>query len=197
MKMKIITGLLLVISTLKGFSQENETPPLNALRFSPIGINEVGVTAGVEYERYFKNNPKLSFIAPVDVTFRQHDYRWDEDVSHPAYVFFRPGFKFYPSSKNRPVKYAIGSNLVLGHGNVENYSSGYYSNGNWYRNSENVKNTRLGVMVTNYVNFDISRNFTMGINFGLGILYLNRTDGRNDSDGRATVQLGTNFGFKF
>ena len=28
MKMKFITGLLLVISTLKGFSQENENPPL-------------------------------------------------------------------------------------------------------------------------------------------------------------------------
>jgi hypothetical protein len=195
MKMKFITGLLLVISTLKGFSQENENPPLNALRFSPIGINEVGVTVGAEYEHYFKNNPKLSFIAPVDVTFRQHDSYWNDERTNPAYVFFRPGFKFYPSTKVRPVKYAIGSNLVIGHGQLSRYNyDNWNSNNNRY---ENVKNTRLGVMVTNYVNFDISRNFTMGINFGLGILYLNNTEGRRNDDGRATVQLGTNFGFKF
>jgi len=85
----------------------------------------------------------------------------------------------------------------LGHGKVGSYQNGYYSNGKWYSNYEKVNNTRLGIMVTNYVNFDISKSFTMGINFGLGVLYLNRTGNRNDDDGRATVQLGTNFGFKF
>lgn len=191
MKFRFLTSLLLLIITLQSFSQ---TSPLNSIRFSPIGVNEVGVTVGAEYERYFKNNPKLSFIAPVDVTFRQHDFSWDNDASSPAYVFFRPGFKFYPGSTSRPVKYAIGSNLVLGHGKLTKYSYEEWGSNRKYTYN---KNTKLGVMVTNYVNFDISRNFTMGINFGLGILYFNETENRSNNTGRATVQLGTNFGFKF
>lgn len=193
---KRLLALVFSLFTLNALSQEKELPK-NAIRFSPIGVNEVGVTVGLEYEKFFNNNPKLSFIAPVDVTFRQHDFWWNNnDASHPAYVFFRPGFKFYPSSPTRPVKYAIGSNLVLGHGNISRYSSTYDSHGNWTNYREKTANTKLGVMVTNYVNFDISRNFTMGIHFGLGVLYLNKNSNSNN-DVAATVQLGTNFGFKF
>ncbi|ADQ17213.1 hypothetical protein Lbys_1500 [Leadbetterella byssophila DSM 17132] len=162
----------------------------NAIRFSPIGVNEIGATVGLTYERFLSQ--KLSLVFPLDVVFRQHDNYWNGDqLSSPAYFYFTPGFKFYPASVDRPVKYAIGANAVIGAGQR------YYSVDNHY-NSPYLKanNTRLGIMVTNYVNFDITSRFTMGINFGLGLLYVDQSKYKNN-DLNGTVQLGTNFGFKF
>lgn len=192
--MKKYTILFLLFGCVPAFSQ-NET---NAIRFSPVGVNEIGTTVGISYEKYLTKNAKLSLIFPLDVVFRQHERYWGGDYpASPAYFYFTPGFKFYPGSAERPVKYAIGSNLVLGAGDRYYYNNTTYDpNGAWYSNYERANNTRIGVMVTNYVNFDISRKFTMGINLGFGLLYIDKSSFKaNDIGG--TVQLSTNFGFKF
>lgn len=193
MKNHFITTLILLFGALPAFSQD-ET---NALRFSPVGVNEIGTTVGISYEKYLSKDSRLSLIFPLDVVFRQHERLWSsDDRTSPAYFYFTPGFKFYPASKERPVKYAIGSNLVLGSGDRYYYNSSLNSGGTWQNNYERANNTRIGVMVTNYVNFDISRKFTMGINLGFGLLYVDKsTFKQNDIGG--TVQLNTNFGFKF
>ncbi|MCD8539431.1 MAG: hypothetical protein LRY55_06430 [Leadbetterella sp.] len=193
MKKHLVLTFLLLSGLAPAFSQHNT----NALRFSPIGVNEIGATVGLNYEKYLGKNPRLSLIFPLDIVFRQHDTFWERDeVSSPAYFYFTPGFKFYPSIKERPVKYAIGSNLVLGSGDRYYYTSDYNPDGTWNSNYERSHNTRLGVMVTNYVNFDISPKFTMGINLGFGLLYVDKSKFKpNDIAG--TVQLNTNFGFKF
>lgn len=189
---KYLTSALLLLSGM-AFSQ-NET---NAIRISPLGINEIGTTVGISYEKYLAKNSRLSLIFPLDIVFRQHNLYWDESVSSPAYFYFTPGFKFYPASKERPVKYAIGSNLVLGAGERYYYeSSGFNPDNTWLEVHKRANNTRIGVMVTNYVNFDISRKFTMGINLGFGLLYVDKSAYKpNDIGG--TIQLSTNFGFKF
>jgi hypothetical protein len=185
--MKKLLCAVLVLTATASFAQQN------ALRFSPVGVNEIGATVGMTYERYL--NQKLSLVFPLDVVFRQHDRLWNsEEVSSPAYFYFTPGFRFYPGSVERPVKYAIGANVVLGSGNR------YYYTSDWEygmeRTYDKAVNTRLGIMVTNYVNFDITKRFTMGLNFGLGLLYMDQSKYKtNDLNG--TVQLGTNFGFKF
>lgn len=191
MKKYLISALLLLSGL--AFSQDNT----NALRFSPVGVNEIGTTVGVSFEKYLVKNSRLSLVFPIDIVFRQHDLYWDKNVSSPAYFYFTPGFKFYPSAKERPVKYAIGSNLVLGAGERYYYeSTGYNPDGSWSDLHQRANNTRIGVMVTNYVNFDISRKFTMGINLGFGMLYVDKSAYKpNDIGG--TVQLSTNFGFKF
>lgn len=194
MKKYLISALLLLSGIVPAFSQD-ET---NAIRFSPVGVNEIGTTVGISYEKYLAKNSRLSLIFPLDVVFRQHERYWGRDnVSSPAYFYFTPGFKFYPASGERPVKYAIGSNLVLGSGDRYYFNNTTYDpDGRWQDNYERANNTRIGVMVTNYVNFDISRKFTMGINLGFGLLYVDKSTFKpNDIGG--TVQLSTNFGFKF
>lgn len=186
---KLITSTFLFLAGIApAFSQE----PSNAIRFSPIGVNEVGTTVGISYEKFLTQNSKLSLVFPLDVVFRQHERYWGNDyTTSPAYFYFTPGFKFYPASTIRPVKYAIGSNLVLGAG--DRY---YYNSSSSSYTYDRANNTRIGVMVINYVNFDISRKFTMGINLGFGLLYVDKSDYKpNDIGG--TVQLSTNFGFKF
>lgn len=193
MKKHFITTLFLLSGIAPAFSQ-NET---NALRFSPVGVNEIGTTVGISYEKYLSESSKVSLIFPLDVVFRQHERLWSsDDRTSPAYFYFTPGFKFYPASKERPVKYAIGSNLVLGSGERYYYNPNYNSNGTWQDRYERANNTRIGVMVTNYVNFDISRRFTMGINLGFGLLYVDKSSFKQNDIG-GTVQLNTNFGFKF
>lgn len=193
MKKYITTALMLLAGIAPAFSQ-NET---NAIRFSPVGVNEIGTTVGINYEKYLSKNSRLSLIFPLDVVFRQHERLWtSDDRSSPAYFYFTPGFKFYPASRERPVKYAIGSNLVLGSGDRYYYNSDFNTGGSWREHYERANNTRVGVMVTNYVNFDISRKFTMGINLGFGLLYVDKSKFKQNDVG-GTVQLNTNFGFKF
>jgi len=193
MKRLITSTLLFLAGVAPAFAQE----PSNALRFSPVGVNEIGTTVGISYEKYLAQNSRVSLVFPLDIVFRQHERYWGQgNISSPAYFYFTPGFKFYPASTIRPVKYAIGSNLVLGSGDRYYYSGEYDPNGTWYQSHVKANNTRIGVMVTNYVNFDISRKFTMGINLGFGLLYVDKSDYKpNDIGG--TVQLSTNFGFKF
>lgn len=190
MRKYIVSAFILFSGIAPAFAQ-TET---NAIRFSPVGVNEVGTTVGVSYEKYLTRNPKLSLIFPLDIVFRQHEHLWSSEVrSNPAYFYFTPGFKFYPGSMERPVKYAIGSNLVMGSGKRYYYNSNSGGSNGRYELSNN---TRIGVMVTNYVNFDISKKFTMGINLGFGLLYVDKSASKpNDIGG--TVQLSTNFGFKF
>ncbi len=192
---KYIAVTCLLFSCIAPAFAQRET---NAIRFSPVGVNEVGTTVGISYEKYLAQNSKLSLVFPLDVVFRQHDQLWtSDDRSSPAYFYFTPGFKFYPASQERPVKYAIGSNLVLGSGKRYYYtSSSVSSDGTWRDRYKLSNNTRLGVMVTNYVNFDISRKFTMGINLGFGLLYVDKSANKQNDIG-GTVQLSTNFGFKF
>ena len=187
-------NLTLVLFILCGAGSAFAQQVANALRFSPVGVNEVGTTVGVTYEKYLAKNPKLSLVFPLNIVFRQHEHLWSPEVqSNPAYFYFTPGFKFYPSSVERPVKYAIGSNLALGSGKRYYYNSNSTGSNGRYELSTN---TRIGVMVTNYVNFDISKKFTMGINLGFGLLYVDKSVAKpNDIGG--TVQLSTNFGFKF
>ncbi|MBX2951348.1 MAG: hypothetical protein KF870_02510 [Leadbetterella sp.] len=193
MKNHFITTLLVLCGIVPAFSQNNT----NALRFSPVGVNEIGTTVGLSYEKYLSQSSRVSLIFPLDIVFRQHERLWSSnDRSSPAYFYFTPGFKFYPASKERPVKYAIGSNLVLGTGERYYYDSDFNSNGTWQSRYVKANNTRLGVMVTNYVNFDISRRFTMGINLGFGLLYVDKSSAKQN-DVAGTVQLNTNFGFKF
>ncbi len=190
---RYLTSALLLISGM-AFSQKES----NVIRFSPVGVNEVGTTVGLSYEKHLAKNPKLSLVFPLQVVFRQHERNWDDDYqSSPAYFYFTPGFKFYPGSLERPVKYAIGSNLVLGSGDRYYYNSTQSNpDGSWSTYYDRANNTRVGVMVVNYVNFDISRTFTMGINLGFGLLYVDKSKFKpNDIGG--TVQLSTNFGFKF
>lgn len=171
----------------------------NALRFSPIGMSEMGNTVGLEYQRYAKNNPRLSFILPVEYVFEQIGVYEREERSLP-YFYVRPGIKIYPASIEKVFRYAFGFNMAMGYGQIQRNYSRYSSSSNnsGFTIQEKAKeNFRIGFMATNYFNFDIGRTITMGLHLGLGMYYSNKDVGGRRQQDRAAIQVGANFGFKF
>ena len=109
-----------------------------------------------------------------------------------------PGVKIYPFGQ-RKVTYAVGPNVMLGFNKdrdsqyVPTGTTGYYSS--IERNS-----FRLGLIINNYLNFQITSKINLGLNGGLGMRYLDRgtSPSRSYNDGmQVTGEFAFNFGFRF
>jgi hypothetical protein len=148
----------------------------NILRLSPLTLMDVGVGFGLSYERFLDKQQMVGLILPVHLLLEDSDEHflsgnnyYQNEGTH-AYVYFTPGIKIYPFGQRR-VTYAVGPSLLLGYGGGKEWRyDGYYP----YGQRVDVTRFRLGMMVNNYVNFQIGPSFNLGLELGLGVRYLDR-----------------------
>jgi hypothetical protein len=149
----------------------------NILRLSPITAMDIGVGFGLSYEKIFGKDQMIGLILPVYLMLEsQNDYdpffggSGGYNNGNNAYVYFNPGLKIYPFGQRR-VTYAVGPSLMFGYGGGTEWI--YSGNGNVYEQSDITK-LRMGMLVNNYVNFQITSGFNLGIEAGIGARYIDR-----------------------
>lgn len=171
----------------------------NILRVSPLNVYDAGIGVGLSYERLLDREQKVGLILPIDFIFNPNNNS-NMNSNSNTYVYFSPGLKFYPAGQKR-VTYALGANLLLGMGTRTESIAQVSQNGSIFYITQESKNTRLGVVVNNYLNFNVGKNFVIGLNAGLGVLYLNKYENNinnNYNEGmQPTGQFAFTFGFRF
>lgn len=154
----------------------------NIVRLSPLTVMDIGVGFGLSYEKIFGQDGLVGLVLPVylmleDRTgngpFSSYNYNYyydDGDTRYNTYVYFNPGLKIYPFGQ-RKVTYAVGPSLMLGYGGGKQWR---YDPSYVYQESVDVTKLRLGVMVNNYINFQLTKGFNLGLEGGIGVRYIDR-----------------------
>lgn len=151
----------------------------NVLRIAPVTAMDVGLGFGVGYERLLGSAQMIGLVFPVSILLENKNTTNPVSNSdhfnspYNTYVYFTPGIKIYPFGQ-RKVTYAVGPSMMLGYGggNEWQYRTDLY--GVEYLDAVKVTKWRLGLLVNNYVNFQFSKHFNLGLDGGLGIRYLDK-----------------------
>lgn len=185
-------GLLLGASL---FAQSKAAPQSrygnNLFTFSPVSIIDRGVGVGFSYERLLDDEQKVAFVLPLDIIFADPGEMDQIDV----YSYISPGMIFYPAGM-RKFNYGIGPNVVLaaGSGNTWRWQ------GQGQRNID-YTNFRMGLMINNYLLVNVTNHFSLQLNAGMGIRYINNysySDGTSHKDGISIMgQFKFNFAYRF
>lgn len=169
----------------------------NFIRFSPIkflDLNAVGL--GLEYEYLFGKSKRFGISVPLTVMFKQNRvpglYGSYEEMNYTPYFYINPGLKIYPSGQKK-VTFATGPSLMIGYGkNKEWIPTSIYTQ---YLERDNL---RLGLIIMNYLNFQFTPGFSMHIDAGIGIRYVNHYNNPDYYDGiNPTGQFSLGFSYRF
>jgi len=171
----------------------------NIFTLSPFKAIDSGPGLGVSYERLVGENQYLGIILPLSLIFKE-SYNYNSsggsENNYLTNFYISPGVKIYPFGQ-RKVTYAVGPNLMLGF--LKDRNSIYMSSG--YVQYQDVDRFRLGVIINNYLNFQITPLINVGISGGLGMRYLDRStpSSANSYSDNFTVtgEFAFNFGFRF
>lgn len=152
----------------------------NILRLSPITAMDIGVGFGLSYEHIFGKEQMIGVVIPASLILQNKDgYNpfsgtYNSNVRYNAYFYFTPGLKIYPFGQRR-VTYAVGPSLMFMYGGGKEWISDYdmVSGNTTYRESEMTR-TRFGMLINNYVNFQITPAFNLGLELGLGMRYYDK-----------------------
>lgn len=145
----------------------------NIFRIAPIAAMDIGVGFGISYERIFGEGT-VGFILPVNWLLENTE-NWNNGMNNQqynSYVYFTPGLKVYPFGQRR-VTYGVGPSLMIGYGGGKEWRT---VNDPW-SSSELTDKTifRLGLLVNNYINFQLTNDFNLGLEAGLGMRYIDKT----------------------
>lgn len=166
----------------------------NIIQITPLGHYFRSIGFGISYERIIKNNPKWSLVFPVGVglaatvkTLAPGETVWK---THHNLIFEAlPGVKFYPNP-HKKFTYALGGNLTFA------FEDGYDSN-----------SLMAGLIANNYIQYQMNKGFSLGLNAGLGIShnfrtwwqssYMDNKQKRYVNTVLPTVNAGINLGYRF
>lgn len=188
----------------KGTSANNmdEAFGRNMINFSPFKVIDSGPGVGVNYERLIGSRQIFGITMPLSVTFPDtYIFSGSSGSPNNSMFYFSPGLKIYPFGQKK-VTYAVGPNLFTSFGKVRRYISTYVPETQTYVGEDVTSNNfRFGVLVNNYVNFQITPQFQIGLNAGLGSRYIDR-ETRNVVDYhfnrvKVTGEFNFNLGFRF
>ncbi|GGB99438.1 hypothetical protein [Dyadobacter sediminis] len=145
----------------------------NLINFSPFQALDSGIGFGINYERIIDKQGYFGITLPFALTFPDNSSSIAYDTRQGTEIFyFSPGLKIYPAGQRR-VTYAVGPNLFTGFGHRWIYNDFYNPNTGSYTSTEaRAKVFRFGLMVNNYINFQITRAFQLGLHLGLGSRYV-------------------------
>lgn len=168
-----IIALMGIMSVGVAQAQADKRPEYgtNILRLSPITVNDMGVGFSLSYEKILGKEQKVGIIFPFAILLEDVNY-YDplvdnSGVMYNAYFSFQPGLKIYPFGQ-RKVTYAVGPSLCFTHGGGERWENTWDPD---FSKKVEVRKTRIGMLVNNYVNFQITNNFNLGLEAGLGMTY--------------------------
>lgn len=149
----------------------------NVVRLAPVTAMDVGVGFGLSYEKIFGKEQMVGIVLPVTLLLQNkssYDYNGSTTQNqYNTYVYFTPGVKFYPFGQRR-VTYAVGPNVMLGYGRSNDLQSIIDSYGGVFYTNVKTARFRLGLLINNYVNFQVSKVFNLGLEGGLGMLYMDK-----------------------
>ena len=155
--------------------------------FSPFTVLDAGPGLGFHYE--FMAGKNMAIVLPGYLIFDNDPshFRSDRDfISH----YFVPGIKFYPAGQHK-VSYGIGPSLMLGIGTK-----------NWREHNQDIhaNRIRVGVIAMNYVDFNVTNRFIIGLEGGPGVRYLDHYWSKHRSVSETfefTGQFSFKLGFRF
>ena len=183
-------------------TSSSNIPGRHLINFSPFKALDRGPGVGLSYEILADKRGYFGIILPVSLIFSEQFYfSINGDSDQETMVYFAPGVKIYPFGQRR-VTYAVGPNIFTGFGNT-NRNTGYYdSNGMYINFPGDARIFRFGIIVNNYVNFQITERFQIGLNGGLGSRYIDRetyndTRSNNNSGINITGEFNFNLGLRF
>lgn len=148
----------------------------NIIRVSPLTAMDLGVGFGMSYEKIFGKEQMVGLSLPVYVLLSNQDNYdpfyggYGNNSNNNTYFYFNPGLKIYPFGQRR-VTYAVGPSLMIGAGGGTEWQ---YNSSTMVQEQVDINKLRMGMLVNNYVNFQITRGFTLGVELGLGALYIDR-----------------------
>jgi hypothetical protein len=169
----------------------------NLVNISPVKFMDIGQGFGISYERIMDKKGIFSLVLPVSLIFPDDYVLFEGDKFDGAtMVYFSPGLKIYPFGQKK-VTYAIGPSLFYGKGKRSQY---YYDASNNY-GYKATDCERSGIMINNYINFQITPKFQFGMHAGLGTRYYDKfTNGGGDILRELfsiTGEFNFNLGFRF
>lgn len=160
----------------------------SVLAVAPMQVTEAGLGTSVSYERAIDKDGIVSYIIPAIVAFSDNSISGGEYKYTPMF-YVDPGIKFYPTSCYGKIKYALGPSLVVGYGRQMNTASLVYDDRIYDK-------FILGVMITNSVNFNLTRHLYMALGFGMGFTYINQYNGVGKG-ANGTTEAALKMGYRF
>jgi hypothetical protein len=178
---KLLSALLvLVMATGAATAQQNNYGP-NIIRIMPLTAFNGGVGLGASYERILDKDGKIGLNIPFSLGFRNNgDYNNDMNAT----FMVNPGIKFYPGGQ-RKVTYALGASLFASFGT----NNGYRYDINQSYQYVNANTLQDGIMVNNYLQFNLSPKVNIGLELGVGPAYI---DQERDVTNHITYNNGLN-----
>ena len=164
----------------------------NTIRVYPLTNFDHYIGGGISYERLLDQEGRIGFILPISFgvgtstsPFVAQPYFLNGEPNEASALFINPGLKFYPKGQKR-VSYALGVSLFALSGSTyasarTNPPSSFY---------EKTALLKTGLLVNNYLQFNISNHVNCGMEIGLGPSYLNRITYDNPS---LTIDQGIKF----
>ena len=169
----------------------------NILSIAPIQMTNESVSGiGVHYERLIDKAGMFAVYIPVAVSF--FDEERGTSKASRTFINTYPGVKIYPGGSGKRASYSVGASFGFGFGSkfketrVQDPNTGAYTY--TYQDASVFK---TGFLVNNGLNIQPTRNFYVGLEFGIGILYYNneKTDYNVGED--PFVQFNFKMGYRF
>lgn len=148
----------------------------NKIDISPFKALDSGPGFGMSYERILDKNGYFGLLLPLTVTVADSYYFpvGAESSDNNEMYYFSPTLKVYPFGQKR-VTYAVGPTLYAGMGkHWYNYTDYNPTTQVHTSRDEERERFRMGMIVNNFVNFQITRHFQIGLNAGVGPRYIDR-----------------------
>ena len=168
----------------------------NIISVMPMQILTNNVGVGMAYERVLDQAGILSFYLPVAIEFGRNNSQFGpapiNGKTYPTY-YIMPGLKLYHTGGKGVVRYAVGPNIAYLSGKEFNFI--YDNMGNIIGQGEQSR-TALGIMVTNSLNINPTKNLHLGLELGLGFTYFNKL-GNVEMGTDALAQFGFKIGYRF
>lgn len=181
---------------------QDEALGKNKIDISPFKALDSGPGFGISYERILDKRGHFGLLLPFTMTIPEDYYLpiIGEDSDEQMY-YFSPSLKVYPFGQKR-VTYAVGPTFLTGIGNRWEYSYDYDpKTGVTTSNEEERKRLRMGLIINNYVNFQITQHFQIGLNAGVGPRYVDREKYRStiyrDRHMGISGEFNFSLGFRF
>lgn len=151
----------------------------NILRLSPIAALDIGFGFGLGYERFFGADKKFSIVLPFDFVLENttggDNVSSNSTKAYNTYFYFMPGVKFYPTG-HKKLTYAFGPSLMFGFGNnkTTEWTNDLFASASATPTSVKYRRKRFGVLMNNYVTYNIGKSFDIGLEGGLGFCYFDK-----------------------
>jgi hypothetical protein len=175
---------------------QNEEFGKNKIDVSPFKALDSGPGFGISYERILDKRGYFGLLLPFTVTIPDSYYiPTISDNADDQMYYFSPSLKVYPFGQKR-VTYAVGPTLFAGIGKRwNNYTDYDPSTGVSTSRDEERDRFRMGLIVNNYVNFQITQHFQIGLNAGLGPRYIDREEYRSSIYRNRGMEITGEFNF--